>query len=273
MPKPPISHELAGSGEAAAIDKVVAIVLCGGLGTRLKSLTGKDVPKPLYPIVDKPIIEHSIDPLIQGGIGKIVLATAYKDHAIRKHFEEEYQFPSESPTTIDFANQREPTGVLPAVTLALKQHESSITDAVIVCDGDAIRRGLDVSALYDFHRSAKRNTTLVTTSVSYTERHWGIIGDDNRDLVKIDPFPATGTIPENVVFTGCMMLDNTGVSILRDIPSPDSSWAGMATLLQENGSINHYYSEMDYFNLNSPDIVEDAIQTLSGIGRVGISGY
>lgn len=254
----PSESEVSVRKEPFRPNEVVAFVLCGGIGSRLRDLTGTDIPKPLYQVAGKPIIEHTIEPFIQADIGKIVFVTAYKGDAIRRHFDTNYQLPANSRTQIDYTDQQEPLGVLPGIVMALEEHKDSITDSIMICDGDAIRRGLDVRRLYAFHKTQRRNTTMITTSVERTEKHWGIVGNSSYDVVKLEPFPRTGSIPENIVFTGSMMLDRAGATILRNIPSTDSSWKGMATLLQQYGSMNHYYSPIEYFNLNSPDVVEEA---------------
>ncbi|MDQ3098825.1 MAG: NDP-sugar synthase [bacterium] len=254
----PGESEVAVRKELFRPNEVVAFVLCGGIGSRLRDLTGADIPKPLYPVAGKPILEHTIEPLVQADIGKIVFVTAYKGYAIRRHFDTIYQLPANSRTQIDYTDQKEPVGVLPGIVMALEEHKDSIKDSIMICDGDAIRRGLDVRRLYTFHKTHRRNTTMITTSVERTEKHWGIIANSSYDVIKIEPFPQTGSVPENIVFTGAMMLDGVGAAILRTIPTNDSSWKGMATLLQQFGSMNHYYSQIEYFNLNSPDVVEEA---------------
>ncbi|MCW1673913.1 NTP transferase domain-containing protein, partial [Campylobacter jejuni] len=53
-----------------------AIILCGGLGTRLKSII--DIPKPMAPINDKPFLEFIFEYLKKQGIKEVILAVSYK---------------------------------------------------------------------------------------------------------------------------------------------------------------------------------------------------
>ena len=61
-----------------------AIILAGGLGTRLRPLTEK-TPKPLLPIKGKPIIEHAIDNFKHHGIIDIIISIGYKADLIKKY--------------------------------------------------------------------------------------------------------------------------------------------------------------------------------------------
>ncbi|MCU1594785.1 MAG: glucose-phosphate cytidylyltransferase [Frankiales bacterium] len=56
---------------------LVAVVLCGGRGTRAWPLT-EDVPKPLLPVGDRPVLEHLVEVYLAQGISRFVLATGYR---------------------------------------------------------------------------------------------------------------------------------------------------------------------------------------------------
>ena len=62
-----------------------AIILCGGLGTRLRELIS-DVPKPMAPINNKPFMQLQVERLASFGVNKIIFATGYKKEIIRNYF-------------------------------------------------------------------------------------------------------------------------------------------------------------------------------------------
>ena len=66
-----------------------AIVLAGGLGTRLTKIV-KDVPKPMAPVAGRPFLEYLLDGLIQQGVDRIILAVFHKKEIIIEHFGEAY---------------------------------------------------------------------------------------------------------------------------------------------------------------------------------------
>src|SRR5579862_801657 len=64
---------------------VSAVVMAGGYGARLRPLTN-EVPKPMLPLGDKPLVEHTIENLRRYGVQQVYLATHYKPEAFSNHF-------------------------------------------------------------------------------------------------------------------------------------------------------------------------------------------
>lgn len=67
-----------------------AIILAGGLGTRLRGVV-HDVPKPMAPVCDKPFLEYILEELNNNGFKKVVLAVGYKHEVIMDHFHNKYK--------------------------------------------------------------------------------------------------------------------------------------------------------------------------------------
>ena len=82
-----------------------AIILAGGLGTRLRPLTDK-TPKPLLPIKEKPIISHIIENLKKFGVKNIILSIGYKAEDIQEHFKDG----SHLGVNISYSIETEPLG-------------------------------------------------------------------------------------------------------------------------------------------------------------------
>lgn len=66
------------------------VVLCGGLGTRLRSVIN-DLPKPMAPVGDKPFLQILLEYLKTQGISEVVLAVSYKYEAIQEYFGDNFQ--------------------------------------------------------------------------------------------------------------------------------------------------------------------------------------
>ena len=62
-----------------------AVILCGGLGTRLRPLTDH-LPKPLAPVNGRPFLAYLVEQLRDQGVGRITLLTGYRGGMIREHF-------------------------------------------------------------------------------------------------------------------------------------------------------------------------------------------
>ena len=67
-----------------------AVVLAGGLGTRLKGVL-KGLPKPMAPINDRPFLEYQMDFWISQGVTRFILSIGYLSHIIIEHFGDSYQ--------------------------------------------------------------------------------------------------------------------------------------------------------------------------------------
>lgn len=89
-------------------------MLCGGLGTRLKSVI-KDIPKPMAPIKDKPFLEFIFKYLKEQGIKEVILAVSYKYEVIKEYFKDEFL-----GIKITYSIEKEPLGTGGAIREALE---------------------------------------------------------------------------------------------------------------------------------------------------------
>jgi len=69
---------------------IQAVVLCGGVGARLRPLTYA-VPKPLLPVGGRPILEHILDRLAAAALTEVALATGFRSELIEQHFGPAYR--------------------------------------------------------------------------------------------------------------------------------------------------------------------------------------
>lgn len=114
-----------------------AIVLCGGLGTRLRSVIS-DVPKPMAPIKDRPFLAFVLEYLKRQNITKVVLAVSYKYEIIQEYFGDSYL-----GMEIVYSIESEPLGTGGAISQALNL--ISETEAYVL-NGDTIFE-IDLSLL------------------------------------------------------------------------------------------------------------------------------
>ncbi|EAM0746895.1 D-glycero-D-manno-heptose 1-phosphate guanosyltransferase [Campylobacter jejuni] len=113
-----------------------AIILCGGLGTRLKSVI-KDIPKPMAPINNKPFLEFIFEYLKKQGITEIILSVSYKYELIQEYFKDEFH-----GMKIHYNIEKELLGTGGAIKDALKL----VKNEVYVVNGDTFF-GIDLSKL------------------------------------------------------------------------------------------------------------------------------
>ena len=106
-----------------------AVILAGGLGTRLRPLTDKK-PKPMLPLGKKPLLEHLIKWIRKNGVKDIVLCVSYLHEIIEKHFGDGSKF----GVNIEYAVSKKPL----ATAGQLKTAQKFIDDTFVCVYGDSI---------------------------------------------------------------------------------------------------------------------------------------
>lgn len=127
-----------------------AVVLAGGLGTRLRPAVS-DVPKPMAPVEGRPFLERLLDYWIGQGVQRAVLAVGYMHELIERHFGSRYR-----GCEIAYSVEHEPLGT----GGALLQARSAVRSATfLVLNGDTYF-AVPLKALEDFHRAKKADVTM-----------------------------------------------------------------------------------------------------------------
>ncbi|GAB6189631.1 HAD-IIIA family hydrolase [Marinitoga arctica] len=163
-----------------------AVILAGGLGTRLKSVV-KDIPKPMAPINDIPFLEYIIKILKENGFKKILLLTGYKSEIIENYFENGNKF----GIKIEYSKEKEPVGTGGAIFNAWKK----IDDEFILINGDTFF-DIQYEILFDFIKE-KKSESLIALRFSENISRYGFV-NINEDY-KIMEFIEKGHFPENRV--------------------------------------------------------------------------
>lgn len=109
-----------------------AIILAGGLGTRLRSAV-PDLPKPMAPIAGRPFLAHQLDHWIAQGVQQFVLSVGYRFEAIVDHFGDRYR-----DAHIRYAIERTPLGTGGALQLAVRELDGWTTtdERFLLLNGD-----------------------------------------------------------------------------------------------------------------------------------------
>ncbi len=106
-----------------------AVILAGGLGTRLQPYT-TFLPKPMLPLGEKPLLEHLVDWVRKNGIKSIVLCVSYLRKSIEDYFEDGKRF----GVNIEYAVSNKPL----ATAGQLKTAEEFVDDTFVCLYGDSI---------------------------------------------------------------------------------------------------------------------------------------
>lgn len=146
-----------------------AIILAGGLGTRLSSrLNG--IPKAMAPIAGRPFLQILFDRLIVAGCTRMTLSVGYLRDVIRETFHGSYR-----GIPLNYVIEEEPLGTGGAIRYSL-QH--AIESSVLVLNGDTYL-DIDFAALLARHVEWRRPITLAVTEVANVARYGGVIVEED----------------------------------------------------------------------------------------------
>jgi len=151
---------------------VQAVILAGGLGTRLRPYT-LVLPKPMLPVGEKPILQHIIEWLRESGIREIVVSTGYLGRFIQEYFKDG----TELGVEIDYATSQHPLGT----GGQLKAAESKIRGRFVCLYGDALLH-FDLGRLLRFHQKHKALATMALMKYS-TELKYGFMETSPEGLL------------------------------------------------------------------------------------------
>lgn len=147
-----------------------AIILAGGLGTRLASRL-QGVPKPMAPIAGRPFLEILLNRLRRAGCTRALLSVGHLHTVISDYFGTSFR-----GMALEYVIEASPMGTGGAIRMALAQaHE----DAVLVLNGDTFLE-MDYAAALEFHRTSGADVTLTITPQEDISRYGEVVNDGNR---------------------------------------------------------------------------------------------
>ena len=149
-----------------------AIILAGGLGTRLRSAV-PDLPKCMAPVNGKPFIAYVIEHLQKQGIDTFILSLGYKSEAIIDFINRQY-----SSANFQFVIEQEPLGTGGAIQLASYK---ATTENVIATNGDTLFK-VNLGKLYAIHQEQKAECTLSLKPMNDFNRY-GVVELNENDSV------------------------------------------------------------------------------------------
>lgn len=148
-----------------------AMVLAAGLGTRLRPVTYA-VPKPMAPVLNRPVMEHSMRLLVRHGFDKAIANVHWFPETIEAHFGDG----AELGLALGYSHEEQLLGTAGGVRNAA----DFLGDSFLVVAGDALT-DIDFTAMREFHESHNGLATMATKRVAETDQYGVVIaGEDGR---------------------------------------------------------------------------------------------
>lgn len=194
-------------------NKMRAMVLAAGLGTRLRPITYA-MPKPMVPVLNRPVMEHSVRLLAKHGFGEAIANLHWFPETIEGHFGDG----SALGVELSYIREEQLLGTAGGVRNAA----SFLGDSFLVVAGDALT-DIDFGAMRAFHESHDGLATMATKRVADTDQYGVVIaGEDGRVQgfqEKPDPAEALSDLANTCIYM-------FRAEVFDFFPPPGSSKAG-----------------------------------------------
>jgi mannose-1-phosphate guanylyltransferase len=184
-----------------------AVVLVGGFGTRLRPLTN-DVPKPMLPIVHRPMIQRLVERLAEGGVTDVVLALGFKPEP----FVEAFPDGRHAGVQLHYVVEPEPLDTAGAIAFAARA--VGIDETFVVANGDIVT-DLLVGRLVDEHRRLGAAVTIHLTPVD-DPSSFGVVELTGDGLVeRFIEKPAPGETQSNLINAGTYVVEPSVLELIE----------------------------------------------------------
>lgn len=222
-----------------------AVILAGGLGTRLRPYTTV-IPKPLVPVGDKPILEHILRALNRAGVRDIDLCVSHLGELIQVYLAQS-ALPEDLELTFHW--EHDPLGTAGALRLI-----PDLSDTFIVMNGDVLTN-LDYSQLVEFHHERDAALTIAMTS-KRVQIDLGVIDHGGGFVRGYDEKPTL----DYHVSMGIYVYDRRALGYLPDGPCQFPEL--VERLLSAGEPVAAFSSEADWFDIGTVEEYERASKTI-----------
>lgn len=200
-----------------------AVIMAGGFGTRMQPLT-INLPKPMVPLVNQPIMSHIIDLLKAHGISDLVMLLFHQPEIIKNYFGDG----SELGVRITYVTPLEDFGTAGAVKAAAPY----LNERFLVISGDLLT-DFDLSAVLSFHEEKKALATITLTSVEDPLQFGVVITDQQGAITKFLEKPGWGEVFSDTINTGIYVLEPEVLEMIPEETNRDWSKDIFPRMLEE----------------------------------------
>ena len=226
-----------------------AMVLAAGLGTRLRPIT-YSVPKPMVPVLNRPVMEHIIGLLRTHGFDQVIANLHWFPETITDYFGDGSGFGIELSYS--------PEDALLGTAGGVRNASAFFEGGFLVISGDALT-DIDLSAMREFHESHDGVATLATRKVDDTSQFGVVITDDKGRIQGFQEKPEPSEALSDLANCGIYMFNpeifdyfpDPGASILASSDDPEgfADWAmDVFPALLESGAAFYSHEVDAYWN-------------------------
>ncbi len=211
-----------------------AVLMAGGSGTRLRPLTC-DLPKPMVPILNRPIAEHIINLLKRHQITEVIATLHYLPDVFRDYFQDGSNFGVQMTYAVE---EDQPLGTAGCV----KNIAELLDETFLVISGDSVT-DFDLTKAIEFHKRKQSKATLILTRVPNPIEFGVVITDEDYRIRRFLEKPSTSEIFSDTVNTGIYILEPSVLEYLPASQESDFSKDLFPLLLKKDEPMYGYIAE------------------------------
>lgn len=233
----------------------VAVIMAGGKGSRLLSITNDEIPKPMVPVDGKPLLEYQVEKLKTYGIKKIVMIVGHLGEKIVDHFKDGKDFGVE----IDYIFEKEPLGTAGAFYYLKDKIDAK--DFMLVF-GD-IFFDMDFDRMEDFHFKNSSLTTLLAhpnghpydSDLIQTDDTGRVIGFDSKHNVRDYWY-------DNMVNAGMYIINKRLLDLVKEPVKTDFEKDILANQVKLGANIYAYHTPEYVKDVGTVDRINATVEEL-----------
>ena len=242
-----------------------AVLMAGGSGTRLRPLTC-DLPKPMVPILNRPIAEHIINLLKRHQITEIIATLHYLPDVMREYFTDGAEFGVQMTYAVE---EDQPLGTAGCV----KNIAELLDRTFLVISGDSIT-DFDLTEALKFHRSKQSKATLILTRVPNPMEFGVVITEEDYRISRFLEKPSSSEIFSDTVNTGTYILEPSVLDYLPPHKECDFSKDLFPLLLEKNEPMYGYIADGYWCDVGQLDVYrESQYDALRGKVKLDLNYY
>ena len=240
-----------------------AVIMAGGFGTRLRPLTC-NTPKPMAPVMNKPMMHHIVELLKRHGITDILATLFYSPEVITNHFADG----SRLGVKMSYVKADADYGTAGSVRNATK----GLNERVLIISGDVLT-DFDLTAAMRYHEEKKAQATIVLTHATNPLAFGVVITSAEGKITRFLEKPSWGEVFSDTINTGIYILEPEVLELIPYREEFDFSKNLFPYLLRNDLGLYGYIADGYWRDIGNLNEYQDAhIDALNGIVHINIDG-
>jgi len=225
-------------------EKLKAVILAGGRGTRLRPITCLN-PKPMLPLMNRPFMHSFVNWLKSHGLTDIIFSTCYLPDIFSDYFDDGKKF----GLNLTYVTEESPLGTCGGV----KNVEDWLEGRPFMVFNGDILTSLDLAAMQEFHREKGADITISLTPVEDPSAYGLVPIDDEGRVIQFLEKPGTDQVVTNLINAGTYIIE----PYMMDLAPAGKNYSFERGLfpqaLKEGRKVYGYVSDDYWLDVGTPE--------------------